>query len=108
MSEFRIDFSSLPWQSSRPGARFKLHREGTRQVRIIEFLTADTLAYPCEEGHIGWVQAGGLDIDIGGKIVSFREGDGIFIPAGPATAHHATMIIPGTRLLFVEDVGCIG
>ena len=105
MSEFRIDFDSLEWQSVRPGARFKLHRYGTRQVRLIEFLDAEVVAYPCEEGHVGLVLAGGLDIDIGGQIVSFREGDGIVIPAGSSTAHHATMIIPGTRLLFVEDAG---
>ena len=104
MSDFRIDFNTLDWQSARPGARFKLHRRGSRQVRLIEFLNGDVVPHPCEEGHVGMVLAGGLDIDIGGQVVSFREGDGIFIPTGPATAHHATMILPGTRLLFVEDV----
>jgi hypothetical protein len=104
MSQFRVDFNSLEWASTRPGARFKLHRVGTRQIRLIEFLSGDVVPYPCEEGHAGLVLAGGLDIDIGGKVVSFGEGDGIVIPAGSATAHRATRIIPGTRLLFVEDV----
>jgi hypothetical protein len=36
--------------------------------------------------------------------LDFREGDGIVIPTGPSTAHRATMIIPGTRVLFVEDI----
>ena len=106
MSDFRIDFNSLDWQSVRPGARFKLQRRGLRQVRLVEFLNGDVVPHPCEEGHVGMVLAGGLDIDIGGTIVSFREGDGVFIPAGSSTAHRATMIIPGTRLLFVEDVSC--
>jgi hypothetical protein len=103
VSEFRIDFGSLDWQSPRPGARFKLYRNGTRRVRLIEFMNDEVAPFPCEESHIGMVLAGGLDIDIGGEIVAFREGDGVFIPAGSATAHRATKIIPGTRLLFVED-----
>ena len=105
MSEFRVAFNALEWQSGRPGMRFKLHRQGARQVRLVEFLNGDVAEHPCEEGHAGMVLAGGLDIDIGGEVVSFREGDGIVIPTGPSTAHRATMIIPGTRVLFVEDVG---
>ena len=103
MSGFRIDFDALEWQSPRPGMRFKLQRQGDRQIRLIEFLNDEVAEYPCEVGHAGWVLAGGLEIDIGGEVVAFREGDGIIIPAGAATCHRATKIIPGTRLMFVED-----
>src|SRR5262245_29947032 len=104
MTEFKIDFSVLDWQSRRPGMRFKLHRDESRQLRLVEFLNSDVAPGWCEEGHIGMVLAGGLDIDFGGRVISFKEGDGIFIPSGSAHAHKATSITPGTRLVFVEDV----
>jgi len=37
------------------------------------------------------------------RIVSYLEGDGIFIPSGPSSAHEARSITPGTRLIMVED-----
>ena len=58
-------------------------------------------------GHLadgcGLVLEGGLTIDFNGSIVSFAKGDGLFIPAGVASAHRAVAITPGTRLLMVED-----
>lgn len=103
MSEFKIDFDTLQWQSPRPGMRFKLYREGSRQLRLVEFLNGDVDPHWCTEGHVGMVLAGALDIDFAGKVVSFREGHGVFISAGASSAHRATSITPGTRLLFVEE-----
>jgi quercetin dioxygenase-like cupin family protein len=104
MSEFKIDFDSLDWQSPRPGMRFKLYREGSRQLRLVEFLNGDVEPYWCEESHIGIVLKGALQIEFPGKVVSFKEGDGVFISAGPSNAHRGTSITPGTCVLFVEDV----
>jgi hypothetical protein len=36
-------------------------------------------------------------------VISFCAGDGLFIPAGPGSQHRAVSIVPGTRLLMVED-----
>jgi hypothetical protein len=103
MAEFKVDFDSLEWQSPRPGMRFKLHREGSRQLRLVEFLNGEVDPHWCEEGHIGIVLTGELDVDFAGKVVSFREGNGIFISSGSSSAHRATSIAPGTRVLFVEE-----
>ena len=104
MDEFKVDFDSMEWQSNRPGARFKLHSSGERQLRLVEFTSSEVAPFWCDQGHIGLVLSGALTIDVGGKPVSYKEGDGIFIPSGSFTAHRATSITPGTRLVMVEDV----
>jgi quercetin dioxygenase-like cupin family protein len=104
MDEFKVDFDSMEWQSNRPGARFKLYSSGGHQLRLVEFTSGEVAPQWCDQGHIGLVLAGALTIDIGGKVVSYAEGDGIFIPTGASTAHRATSITPGTRLMIVEGI----
>ena len=94
----------MDWQEGRPGVRYKEYREGSRQLRLVEFATGDGFADWCRQGHIGYVLAGGLTIDINGTVLSFATGDGLFLPAGEASRHRAVSIVPGTRLLMVEDV----
>ena len=104
MSQFKVDFDSMEWQSGREGVRFKLFQEGARQLRLVEFMSGEVAPDWCSQGHIGFVLSGALDIDVAGKVVSFSEGDGIFLPSGQSSAHRATSITPGTRLVMVEDV----
>src|SRR5689334_15934631 len=94
----------MEWQTGRSGVRFKVYSEGSRQLRLVEFDTDEGFAHWCHDGHIGYVLSGSLDIDVNGKVLSFAAGDGLFIPSGPASAHRATCITPGTRLLMVEDI----
>jgi quercetin dioxygenase-like cupin family protein len=104
MSEFKVDFDSMEWQSHREGARSKVFREGSRQLRLVEFTSGEVAPNWCSQGHIGLVLSGGLEIDFGGRVVSYAEGDGVFIPSGPSSAHKANSIIPGTRLVMVEEI----
>jgi len=104
MGPFKVNFDSMEWQSNREGARFKLYREGSHQLRLVEFTSGETAPEWCSQGHIGFVLSGGLDIDVGGKVVSYAEGDGIFIASGQANSHRACSITPGTRLVMVEEI----
>lgn len=104
MSAYRIDFASLEWQQIRPDVRQKVHCEGSRQVRLVEFEASDGAEHWCDVGHIGYVLAGALSIRFDGGVVSFLAGDGLFIPSGVADRHRAVSIAPGTRLLMIEDV----
>jgi quercetin dioxygenase-like cupin family protein len=104
MSPIRIDFESMSWDEAREGVRMKTYCEGGRQVRLVEFSTAQGPDGWCQHGHIGYVLAGGLTIDVAGKLHAFTAGDGLFIPSGAATAHRGVTIQPGTRLLMIEDV----
>jgi quercetin dioxygenase-like cupin family protein len=104
LSIFKVSFASMDWQEGRAGVRFKDYREGSRQLRLVEFDTGDGFDEWCLQGHIGYVLAGGLEIDFDGTILAFSTGDGLFIPPGEKSRHRAVSIVPGTRLLMVEDV----
>lgn len=103
MSAFRVEFEAMPWEEGRPGVRFRTYREGGRVLRLVEFSTAEGFDGWCERGHIGYVLQGGLTISFDGRHLDFLAGDGLFIPDGAASRHHAVRITPGTRLLMVED-----
>jgi len=101
---FTINFDAIDWQQVRPDVRQKVYCEGSRQVRLVEFETSIGAENWCESGHIGYVLNGALTISFNGKVISFRTGDGLFIPAGEASKHRAVSISPGTQLLIVEDL----
>ena len=104
MLSFKVDFDALPWQSSLPGARFKVHRDGAKQLRLVEFTSEFVEPDWCEKGHVGLIVSGALEIDFRGRVISYPEGTGIFIPAGPAGAHKARSVTAVTRLVLVEDI----
>lgn len=100
----KVDFDSLAWQPLLPGARAKIHRDGTKQLRLLELTPGFVEPTWCENGHAGFVLSGALEIDFYGEVVSYPEGSGIFIPGGSSSAHKARALTPVVRLLLVEDV----
>lgn len=104
MSPFKISFDEMEWQQVRPDVRQKIYREGSRQVRLVEFDTSDGAEHWCETGHIGYVLKGALSISFDGKVISFKAGDGLFIPSGTPSRHRSVGISRGTQLLMVEDL----
>ena len=100
----RIDFDTLDWQSPLPGARAKVYREGSRQLRLVEFTSEFVEPDWCIKGHIGFVQSGTLEVDFAGQVVRYPEGSGVFIPPGSSHAHKARSVTPVVRLVLVEDV----
>ena len=103
MSPFRIDFDALQWHSPLPGARFKVYREGARQLRLVEFTSEFVEPHWCEKGHVGMVLDGVLEVDFNGRLLSFPAGSGLFIPAGKGSAHKARSVTPLVRLVLMED-----
>jgi hypothetical protein len=95
MLPFKVDFDSLSWQSSLPGARAKVYRDGSKQLRLVEFTSDFVEPQWCEKGHVGLVVSGALEIDFRGRVISYPEGSGIF------KARSLTQV---TRLVLVEDV----
>ncbi len=103
MKEHKVDFESLEWQTSLPGARFKAFRQGGRTLRLLEFTKGFVEPDWCTKGHIGYVLEGQLDVDFDGSIVRFSAGNGLFIPAGTESKHKASVLTDVARLLLVED-----
>jgi quercetin dioxygenase-like cupin family protein len=104
MVAFKVDFEALEWQSSLPGARAKVHRDGPRQLRLVEFTSDFVEPHWCEKGHVGYVVSGTLEVDFRGRVIRFPEGSGLFIPSGPSSGHKARSVTPVVRLVLVEDV----
>jgi len=104
MPPFRIDFDLLDWQSTLPGLRFKTHREGSKQIRLMEFTSDFVEPQWCEKEHAGIVLEGTLEIDFHGRFVTFPPGAGIFIPGGASSGHKARAATPVARIVLVEDV----
>jgi len=74
VSPFRVSFADMEWQQVQPDVRQKVHCEGSRQIRLVEFGTSDGPEHWCETGHIGYV------------------------------LHRATSIANGTQLLMIEEI----
>ena len=73
LSIFKIDFDAMEWQEGRPGVRHKVYSEGSRLIRLVEFATSEGDPHWCDRGHIGFVLAGGLEIDFNGNVLSFLQ-----------------------------------
>jgi quercetin dioxygenase-like cupin family protein len=70
---------------------------------MLEFTAAFVEPDWCEKGHIGIVLEGAIELDFHGDLVTYRKGDGLFIPAGARGGHKARSLTPVTQLLLVED-----
>jgi hypothetical protein len=104
MEQYRILFDALAWQDGILGSRFKMHRDGSRQVRLLELTSEFVEPDWCEKGHVGVVLSGELEIDFRGKLVFYPAGSVIFIPSGTASGHKARSIAAVTQLFLVEDI----
>ena len=104
MEQYKVMFDSLEWQSPIHGARFKVFRSGTKQLRLVEFTSEFVEPGWCEKGHIGFVIEGELEIDFRGAIVRYPQGAGLVIPAGSASAHKGRSVTPTVLLFLVEEI----
>lgn len=104
METYRVLFDQIDWQSPQPGTRFKVFRDGAKQVRLVEFTQDFVELECCEKGHVGFVLSGELEIDFSGHVVRFPEGAALLTPAGKPHAHKARAVTPVVRLFLVEDV----
>ena len=103
MSQYKVPLETMPWVTAAPGVRFKLYRQGDRQIRLAEFTGEFVEPDWCKKGHIGYVLEGRLELDVNGQAVVFHPGDGIFIPAGEPHKHIAKTLTDVVKIILVED-----
>ena len=104
MEQYRILFDELEWQDALPGARFKVYRDGNKQVRLLEFTSEFVEPDWCEKGHAGLVLKGELEIDFHGRLMRYPEGAALLIPSGKDGGHKARSLSLVTQLFLVEDI----
>lgn len=103
MEQFKVDFESIPWKSEEKGMRFKFHKQGKKQLRLVELSNEYFDPHWCSKGHFGFVLDGELDFNFNGRLITFKRGDGVFIPPGEKNRHMVKVHSGVARLLFVEE-----
>jgi len=100
---YRIEFNAMSWQTAPSGARFKVYKEGSQQLRLLEF--GRDLNHPewCVTGHIGFLLEGEFEIEFDDKTVAYKAGDGISIPTGEKHRHRPKAISEKVQIVFVEE-----
>ncbi|MEA2062254.1 MAG: cupin domain-containing protein [Gemmatimonadota bacterium] len=102
MSLYKVDFTSIPWETPLNGLRFKRMIHGDKQLRLVEY-TKDMPPHWCEKGHIGYVLEGRMEIKFEGEVVIFNPGEGVFIPSGREHKHMGEALTDVVRIVFVEE-----
>lgn len=104
VTQYRVDFESIPWEASAAGVRFKARAQDGRQLRLVEFAKGFVEPDWCLNGHIGLILEGQMEIDFDGELIVFGAGDGVFIPPGQEHEHKARVLTDRVRAILVEDV----
>ena len=104
MDSTRVDFESVDWQATAPGARHKFVERGGKRIRLVEF--ADTFVEHdwCPKGHVGYLLDGELEIAFEGRTERFGAGEGFIIRGGGTEKHKARALTPVARMILIEDV----
>ncbi len=100
MIDYMIDFQSLEWENPAPGIRYKAFVRDDQRIRLAEFSEDFSEKEWCTKGHIGYLIEGSISIDFNGKLISFKSGDGLFIPEGEAIKHKARLA-KGEKTLII-------
>lgn len=104
MTQYKINFESMAWETPAVGVKFKAYEQNGRKLRLAEFTKEFVEPNWCLKGHIGYVLEGRMEINFDGNIVSFDSVDGIFIPAGEKHKHMAKVLTDSVRVILVEDI----
>lgn len=87
MSEYKVDFKSMPWEETGAGIRVKVKKQGDQQIRMVEYFR-DMKPHWCERGHKGMVLQGRIEIEYDAETLLYEAGDGVMIPSG---GEHSTL-----------------
>jgi quercetin dioxygenase-like cupin family protein len=104
MNTNKVDFDAIGWTTPMPNVRFKVHRQGNRQLRLVEFSEGFVEPDWCTRGHIGLVLEGAGRLQFQGSEITLKAGDGIFLQAGEEQKHKLTVLSKVVRIILVEDV----
>ena len=103
MFQYKIIFDNIEWESPIKGVRCKIYRYANKQIRLIEY-TKEMPPHWCEKGHYGLILEGEIEIEYPHEKITYKKGDGVFIPDGAEHKHKGSVITESVKLIFVEDV----
>lgn len=100
---YRVAFEALPWTTPAEGIRCKIHSEGDRRLRLVEY-SRSMPPHWCTKGHMGSILEGELEVEFDRETFVFRAPDGVLIPDGPEHRHRARPLTATVTALFVESI----
>ena len=103
MEQCRVDFESMPWNTTTAGVYCKIYKQSGKQLRLVKFSKEFVEPGWCTKGHIGYVLDGELEINFSGEFLLLKSGDGLFISVGEIGKHMARAVTDTATLLLVED-----
>jgi quercetin dioxygenase-like cupin family protein len=103
MYQYEVDLSRIPWESPMTGVRIKVDKQGTKQLRLVEY-TKEMPPHWCEKGHYGYLLAGRFEVKFPDRVEVYSPGDGLFIPPGPEHKHMGKALTDIVKVFFVEEI----
>ena len=100
MNDVLVSFKSMKWQNPAPGIRYKEYIKDNQRIRLVEFSEDFVEQDWCTKGHIGYILEGSISIDFNGRLITFKSGDGVFIPEGEGDRHKGK-VAKGERVLII-------
>lgn len=104
MADYKINFDEIPWTSPKPGVRFKVHKDGSQQLRLVEFSDGFAENEWCSRGHKGYILGGTLEMTFPDKTVVYRTGDTLAIPSGEEHRHKGRILTEKVRFFVMEEI----
>jgi quercetin dioxygenase-like cupin family protein len=101
--QYKVDFTSMTWESPLEGMQQKVLAFGRRQIRLVEY-SKDLVPHWCEKGHVGYILQGQLEVMFEHETLHYLPGNGIVIPAGCEHKHMARALTDTVTVFFIEDI----
>jgi quercetin dioxygenase-like cupin family protein len=101
--QYKADFDQLAWESPMAGVRHKQIDQNQVRLRLVEY-AREMPAHWCEKGHYGYLLEGQMEIAYENAKITYKPGDGIFIPDGPEHKHQGRVLSDKALVFFVEHI----
>lgn len=102
-AQYKADFDKLEWESPIEGVRHKYIEQNGLRMRLVAYSKEMPLHW-CQKGHYGYLVEGQLEIEFENSRITYKPGDGIFIPDGPDHKHRGRVLSEEVLVFFVEKV----
>lgn len=97
-----IKFDSVEWNHPFEGIRDKSYTEDGKKLRLVVY-SKEMPPHWCEKGHWGIILDGVFEIEYTNETLTYKKGDGVFIPNGAEHKHRARVIGEKVTALFTEE-----
>ncbi|MBU2591634.1 MAG: cupin domain-containing protein [Nitrospinae bacterium] len=103
ITQYKADFEKLEWESPITGVRHKYIDQDGLRMRLVEY-SKEMAPHWCEKGHYGYLIEGEMEIEYEAEKITYKAGDGIFIPDGPEHKHMGRLISEKALVFFIEKI----